>query len=37
MIDFEEVKKQQLEYRRAISTKRIPLDFDRARYSKLPF
>ncbi len=29
MIDFEEVKKQQLEYRRAIRTKRIPLDFDR--------
>jgi seryl-tRNA synthetase len=29
MIDFEEVKKQQLEYRRAIRTKQIPLDFDR--------
>lgn len=29
MIDFEEVKKQQLEYRKAIRTKRIPLDFDR--------
>lgn len=29
MIDFEEVKKQQNEYRRAISAKRIPLDFER--------
>ncbi len=29
MIDFEEVKKLELNYRRAIKAKRIPLDFDR--------
>lgn len=28
MIDFEEVKRHQLQYRRAISAKRIPLDLD---------
>jgi seryl-tRNA synthetase len=29
MIDFDEVKRQQADYRRAIAAKRIPLDFDR--------